>query len=239
MKVLGINGSPRKGWYTETLIKKALEGAAAAGADTELIDLYDQKFNGCLECNACKRKGIDTGGICAIKDNMRPILQKAHEADVIIVGAPNYFGYPAAKLLEFLERFLFPITSYQIEDGKLVRVLGKRIVPAGVIFTMNADEGYYHAGGYEISLGHVRDTLEYLLGYAEQYNSYMTLQFKDYSKMRADMFDGEAREKRHESQFPIDEQECYEMGRRLVVKAQEMNNAENRPVPLSRNSDAL
>lgn len=223
MKAIGINGSPRKGWNTETLIKKALEGAAAAGAETELIELYEDRFNGCLECYACKRKGIETGGICAIKDNMRPILEKAHEADVIILGAPNYFGYPSAKLLEFLERFLFPITSYQIEDGKQIHMLGNRVVPSGVIYTMNADAEYYHTGGYEISLGRVRDTLEYLLGYAEQYNSYMTLQFKDYSKMRANMFDGEARQIRRETQFPIDEQKCFDMGKRLVMKAQEMN----------------
>ncbi|MDE6322344.1 MAG: NAD(P)H-dependent oxidoreductase, partial [Muribaculaceae bacterium] len=114
---------------------------------------------------------------------MRPILEKAHNADAIIVGAPSFFGYPSGKLLEFLERFLFPITSYEVENGKQIRILGNRILPAGVIYTMNADARYYHNGGYEISMGRVRDTLEYLLGYAEQYNSYMTLQFKDYSKM--------------------------------------------------------
>ncbi|MDE5878002.1 MAG: flavodoxin family protein [Muribaculaceae bacterium] len=223
MKVLGINGSPRKGWNTQTLVKKALEGAADAGAETELIDLYAQPLKGCLECYACKRKGIKTDGLCAIHDNMRPLLEKAREADVIIVGSPNYFGYPTAMTFAFLERFLFPITSYQVEDGKQVHVLGKRVVPAGVIYTMNADEKYYHLGGYEISMGRVRDTLEYLLGYAEQYNSYMTLQFKDYSVMNANMFNGEARHLRHETQFPVDEQKCYEMGKRLVLKAHEMN----------------
>ena len=223
MKVLGINGSPRKGWNTQTLVKKALEGAADAGCETELIDLYTQPLRGCLECFACKRKGNTTDGLCAIRDNMRPILEKAHEADVIIIGSPNYFGYPTAMAFAFLERFLFPITSYRIENGKQVHILGKRVVPAGVIYTMNADERYYKLGGYEISMGRVRDTLEYLLGYAEQYNSYMTLQFKDYSMMEANMFDGEARHLRHETQFPIDEQQCYEMGKRLVAKALEMN----------------
>lgn len=29
MKVEGFNGSPRKGWNTERLVKKALEGAAS------------------------------------------------------------------------------------------------------------------------------------------------------------------------------------------------------------------
>ncbi|MDE6522801.1 MAG: NAD(P)H-dependent oxidoreductase, partial [Muribaculaceae bacterium] len=38
MKVIGINGSARKVWNTETLVKKALEGAADAGAEVELIE---------------------------------------------------------------------------------------------------------------------------------------------------------------------------------------------------------
>ena len=37
MKAIAINGSPRKGWNTDLLLQKALEGAAAAGAETELI----------------------------------------------------------------------------------------------------------------------------------------------------------------------------------------------------------
>ncbi|MDE6481113.1 MAG: NAD(P)H-dependent oxidoreductase, partial [Muribaculaceae bacterium] len=68
MKAIGINGSQRKGWNTQTLIIKALEGAAAAGAETEPINLYDQPIKGCLECFACKRKGIVTNGVCAIHD---------------------------------------------------------------------------------------------------------------------------------------------------------------------------
>lgn len=44
MKVLALNGSPRKGWNTEILLKHALEGAASQGADTELIHLYDLNF---------------------------------------------------------------------------------------------------------------------------------------------------------------------------------------------------
>lgn len=123
----------------------------------------------------------------------------------------------------FIERFLYPLTSYQLENGKPIRVLGKRIIPAGVIFTMNASEEYYNTGGYNISLGMTKSNLEFILGYAEQYNSYETLQFKDYSKMKADFFDPEARRIRHETQFPVDEQYCFEMGKRLVEKAGTLN----------------
>jgi len=39
MNVIALNGSPRKNWNTATLLKKVLEGAVAAGAETELLHL--------------------------------------------------------------------------------------------------------------------------------------------------------------------------------------------------------
>ena len=57
MKVMAINGSPRKEWNTATLLEKALEGAASQGAETELIHLYDLSFKGCKSCFACKTRG--------------------------------------------------------------------------------------------------------------------------------------------------------------------------------------
>lgn len=224
MKVIGINGSARKGWNTQTLVKKALEGAEDAGGNIKLIDLYDEPLRGCIECFACKRKGINTGGICTIKDSLRPLLEKAYNSDVVIIGSPNFFGYPSSMVRAFLERFLYPLTSYMIEDGKQTRILGKRIIPSGIIFTMNADENYYKMGGYGATLGMTRANMEYILGYAEQYNSYNTLQFNDYSVMNANLFNAEEKQKLHDIQFPKDEQACYEMGKRLVSKAIEINN---------------
>lgn len=218
MKVIGINGSPRKGWNTETLVEKALEGAASIGAETELIQLYEEPIKGCLECYACKRTGNKTEGVCAIRDNLPPLLEKAYSADVIIIGSPNFFGYPSGMVRSFLERFLYPLASYQIEDGNPVRILGQRIIPAGIIFTMNSNEHFYGAMNYEATLGATRQNLEYVLGYAEQYNSFDTLQFADYSKMDANMFNPAEKQHRHDTQFPIDERNCFEMGIRLVKK---------------------
>jgi len=39
MKFIAFNGSPRKGWNTATILKHAVEGAAAAGAETETVHL--------------------------------------------------------------------------------------------------------------------------------------------------------------------------------------------------------
>ncbi len=47
MKVIAINGSPRKKWNTAQLLNKALEGAKSQGAETELVNLYDLEYKGC------------------------------------------------------------------------------------------------------------------------------------------------------------------------------------------------
>ena len=70
MQVIGINGSPRKQWNTATLVAKALEGAAAQGAKTELVHLYDLDFKGCTSCFACKTRGGKSYGRCAMQDGL-------------------------------------------------------------------------------------------------------------------------------------------------------------------------
>ena len=57
MKVIAVNGSPRKTWNTATLLQKALDGAKSVGADTELVHLYDLNFKGSPTFHSsCNRK---------------------------------------------------------------------------------------------------------------------------------------------------------------------------------------
>jgi multimeric flavodoxin WrbA len=112
MKALAINGSPRKTWNTATLLKKALEGAASQGAETELIHLYDLNFKGCTSCFACKLKGGKSYGHCGFKDELSPILDKIPQIDVLILGSPIYFGAITGELKSFLERLIFPYYVY-------------------------------------------------------------------------------------------------------------------------------
>lgn len=134
---------------------------------------------------------------------MRPLLEKVYNADAVIIGSPNFFGYPSGMVRSFLERFLYPLMSYEMENGERVRILGKRIIPAGMIFTMNSNEHFYGVMHYETTLGATTQSLQYVLGYAEQYNSYNTLQFVDYSKMDANIFNPEEKRHQHETQFPL------------------------------------
>lgn len=222
MKVIGINGSPRKQWNTATLVGKALEGARSAGAEVEIINLYSQTFKGCVSCFACKRKGSKTHGLCAIRDELTPVLQKALEADAIIIGTPVYYSYPTAYTRAFMERFLFPLDSYLYENGIRQRILDK-ILPAGIIFTMNCPEAWLDKYHYPTILDSNKEELERVLGYAERYFSCDTYQFADYSKMDMSLFDEKEKRGHREKQFPIDEQKCFEMGVRLVAKAKELN----------------
>jgi hypothetical protein len=65
MNVIALNGSPRKNWNTATLLKKVLEGAVAAGAETDLLHLYDLDFKGCTSCFAVQRN-IRTPGFSTL-----------------------------------------------------------------------------------------------------------------------------------------------------------------------------
>ena len=143
MKALIINGKPRKNRTTIKMLDRAMEGVVEAGAETELIHLYDYNVKGCVSCFACKLKDAKTNGVYAIKNELRPIFEKAHEADVIVMGSPIYFSYPTGVLRAFMERLMFPINSYNPksdEDGKMHGSLSDKFVPTAMIYTMGCPE---------------------------------------------------------------------------------------------------
>ncbi len=53
MKAVAINGSPRKGGNTEILLRKALAPLAAAGWETQFIQLGGTPIRGCRACYQC------------------------------------------------------------------------------------------------------------------------------------------------------------------------------------------
>ncbi|MDR3670750.1 MAG: flavodoxin family protein [Holophaga sp.] len=112
MRVIGINGSPRKKWNTATLLGKALEGAASVGAETELIHIYDLDYKGCRSCFACKLKTGSSHGSCSMKDDLTPVLEKVKQADAVVLGSPIYFGMVTGEMRSFLERLMFPYLVY-------------------------------------------------------------------------------------------------------------------------------
>jgi multimeric flavodoxin WrbA len=214
MKVMAFNGSPRKEWNTATLLKKALEGAASQGAETELIHLYDLNFKGCKSCFACKTKGGASYGRCATIDDLTPILKRVEEADSIILGSPFYLGTVSGEMRSFMERLMFPYLRYTAPP----RSLFPKKINTGFIYTMNARQEGMKPSGQEERVIQNERLLQMLFGASESLCSFDTYQFEDYSKVVADLFDPEEKAKRRREIFPKDCEKALEMGARFAQK---------------------
>ena len=213
VKALFINGSPRKNFNTAQLLQKAMEGAREAGAEVEMVNLYDRNLNykGCMSCFACKVKG-GKKGVCSFPDDLKPIMECAMEADVLVCGSPVYCGYPTAGLRAFMERLIFPAVNYADFRHPVINK-PKR---SATIFTMNCpDEEMYRANNYHILM----DTNAHQLGMfgpTEVLYSFDTYQFNDYSRYDAEGLPAEWKAEKHRTQFPLDLDAAYNLGRRLV-----------------------
>jgi multimeric flavodoxin WrbA len=212
MKVIGINGSPRKKWNTATLLQKALEGAASQGAETELVHLYDLGYRGCISCFACKTKDGPSYGKCAVKDGLTPLLEKMGQVDAMILGSPIYYGAVTGEMRSFMERLLFPYSTYTDPYGTLFP--GK--ISTGFIYTMNVTEESARERGFHHHINSNEMVMKAIFGESESLMSYDTYQFEDYSKMYAPLFDPGKKAKRRTEVFPLDCQKAFEMGKRFV-----------------------
>ena len=90
MKVIGINGSPRRGGNTEILIKTVFEQLEKEDIETEFLQLGGKLVHGCTACLKCREI---QDGRCHIKnDHLNVLIAKMVEADGIILGSPVYFA---------------------------------------------------------------------------------------------------------------------------------------------------
>ncbi|NDV25273.1 flavodoxin family protein [Desulfovibrio sp. JC010] len=102
MKVIAINGSPRKGGNTETMLKKVLEPLEAAGWETELYQLGGKKIRGCMACMKCWENKDNK---CVVdNDKFNEVYEKMVEADAIVIGSPTYFTDVTAEIKALIDR---------------------------------------------------------------------------------------------------------------------------------------
>jgi len=212
VKVIAINGSPRKKWNTAMMLEKALEGAASQGADTELIHLYDIDFKGCTSCFACKLKGGKSYGRCAVRDELTPVLERIHDhADAFVLGSPIYFGTVTGEMRSFMERLLFQYLAYTNPPSTVF----ERKMRSAFIYTMNVSEQQMKEFGYSLHVAANAHILGRTFGHSESLYAFETLQFDDYSKVVFSYFDPEERKERRRKVFPKDLERAYELGKRF------------------------
>ena len=219
MKVMAFNGSPRKkGWNTASMLEAALAGARSVGAQTELVQLYDLSFSGCISCFTCKKLDRKQDGVCAVQDDLTPLLTAIREdCHALIVGTPVYFGCESAATRAFLERLCYPNNRYA-KDG---RSLFPRRMATGLIYTMNLDHDRLDSYGYPPQFERTRGLLERHLGACELLLATDTMQYRDYAKYESERFDAPAKVQRHAEVFPQDCQKAYDLGVRLATEGGE------------------
>lgn len=101
MKVLLLNGSPRKG-NTLAALESIAEGIKEnLNAEVELLDVTKYNVAGCLACDYC---GTHKGKCVNQKDDGQMLADKMEAADVIIFGTPVYWWGISAQLKSVLDR---------------------------------------------------------------------------------------------------------------------------------------
>ena len=101
MKVILINGSPRKDSNTELALKEVAKSLNEEGIETEIVNLKND-VKGCMACNTCSKLGK-----CVIDDVVNVVADKFKNADGIVVGSPTYYASTNGTVISFLDRLFY------------------------------------------------------------------------------------------------------------------------------------
>lgn len=118
MFALAVNGSPRKGGNTESLLREVLGELKNKGWETELVKVGGTAIRGCIACHKCFENKDNE---CSVKkDGFNDIYAKMLKADAMILGSPTYFAAVSADLKALLERAGFvAIANEHAFSGKI------------------------------------------------------------------------------------------------------------------------
>ena len=102
MKVLILNGSPRKNGNTAVALREMEEVFAQEGMETETILVGNKPIRGCIACGSCARTGK-----CAFDDIVNEIAPKFEASDGLVVASPVYYASANATLIALLDRLFY------------------------------------------------------------------------------------------------------------------------------------
>jgi len=210
--LLAVNGSPRRKGNTAELLRRILEGAQSAGAATELVNLYDLDFKGCISCFSCKRKG-KTHGVCAMKDGLSPVLERIKEADAVALGSPIYFMNVASGFFAFAERLFF---SNYLYSAEIPTVFPKKM-PSALVYTMNMTEAQYAQFNMDTRLGFMDMSLaQHFRIPPRKLFAFDTYQFKDYARYESSIFSEPRKAAWRKENWPVLLEQAFALGQELV-----------------------
>ena len=124
MKVLAVNGSPRKNGNTSLMIKEIVKLAEARGAQSTYYDLVDLKVADCKACMKCR-----SGEGCSQHDDAEKVIEGIKEADVVILGSPVFMGDETGMLKCLADRMYCLLGPAEGSGGFQARIEpGKKFI---------------------------------------------------------------------------------------------------------------
>ena len=105
MKVLLINGSPRKKGNTFLALSEVAKTLEQQGIETEIVQIGTKAVRSCIACGQCAVKQL---GRCVFDDDIcNRVVEKLDTADALVVGSPTYYGQPNGGVLSLIQRMFF------------------------------------------------------------------------------------------------------------------------------------
>jgi multimeric flavodoxin WrbA len=134
-KVAVIIGSPRKSGNSTILARRAVEGIAAAGGESETFRLNSMSIRPCQACDACRRHPEKR---CVVRDDMHLIYDALETADAVLLAFPIYMFCMSAQLKLFLDRcYAVPDVFKGKRMGILLSYADDNEVVSGAIHAMD------------------------------------------------------------------------------------------------------
>lgn len=110
MKVLLINGSPKKNGCTYTALSEVSAELEKNGIETEIFHIGTEPIGACRGCGACKKTGK-----CIQNDIVNTAIDKFLEADGFVFGSPVHYASASGGITAFLDR-VFYTTGRKLAD---------------------------------------------------------------------------------------------------------------------------
>jgi multimeric flavodoxin WrbA len=102
MKVLLVNGSPKKSGCTYTALSEVKKTLNEEGIDTEMFHIGARPIAGCLGCGKCGELKK-----CVQDDRVNECLDKLADADGFVFGSPVYYASANGSLIAFMDRLFY------------------------------------------------------------------------------------------------------------------------------------
>lgn len=102
MKVVLLNGSPRKNGCTARALREVETQLQKNGIETEWFHVGNKPISGCIACGACKKTGR-----CAVSDDVNQCAALIADADGLVVGSPVHYAGASGAITSFMDRLFY------------------------------------------------------------------------------------------------------------------------------------